>query len=272
MKSIVHCVILYANEEEVFEHARNLSKQTVVSDIALVIVVNKKDRTDIVDFKTRLQSLNLDVFIYDPNENLGYLNGTIFGYNQFCKETSSLPKWVIISNTDIEFSSNTFYQDILSNNYSEDVWCIAPSVYNFAKKSYDNPEYIDRVKIGTINRLIYIYERPFLAGIYEKLANIKGRLARNAKQESQYIYSAKGCFFILRTEMADLLTQRKYRAIMYSEESYVSEIILQINKKIYYDSSIEIIHKESTVTGKLKLQSKAKYIAESLKVIREEFY
>ncbi|MBE3094547.1 MAG: hypothetical protein IMZ52_05910, partial [Actinobacteria bacterium] len=144
--------------------------------------------------------------------------------------------------------------------------------YSPNNNSFDNPEYINRCKKEKIDKLIYIYEKPFFAYLYEKMAKLKGKLGRNKKQDSKFIYSAKGCFFILRNEMASLLYDRKFKALMYSEESYIAEIIRNHNKKTYYDCAIEIIHNESAVTGKLKIQQRAKYIADSLKVIRDEFY
>jgi GT2 family glycosyltransferase len=272
MNRIVDTVIFYQNEEEVFAYAKEVSKQTAVQEIALVIVVNKKGDTEIADFKRKLETLPMDIYLYDPNENLGYLNGVIYGYQQYCIETQSIPEWVVVSNTDIEFRNKKFFEDFLRTGYEKEVWCVAPSVYNPVKNSYDNPEYIERCSKNKIDRLIYFYERPTLAFLYENAAKIKGKLGRNEKLDSQFIYSAKGCFFIIRNEMAALLNDRKYKALLYSEESYVAEIIRSLGKKIYYDSDIEVIHNESAVTGKLQIEQKAKYIADSLKIIREEFY
>jgi len=72
--------------------------------------------------------------------------------------------------------------------------------------------------------------------------------------------------------MATILDDRKFKALLYSEEAYIAELIREYNKKTYYDSNIEVIHNESAVTGKLANKKKAKYIADSLKVIRDEFY
>lgn len=272
MKQIINTVILYANEEEVFSYANELSQQTVANNIALVIVVNKKGDSQIEVFNKRLETLAIDTYVYDPGDNFGYLNGAIFGYEQYCQETNSVPEWVVVSNTDIEYFKNKFFEVFLHTVYDDDVWCVAPSVYNPLNKSYDNPQYINRCTLKQIDRLIYIYERPLLAYLHEKAAKLKCKLGRREKLDSQLIYSAHGCFFILRNEMALVLKERKYKAFMYSEESHISEIILQHNKKIYYDQAIEVIHNENTVTGRLAVKKRAQYIADSLKVIRDEFY
>jgi len=272
MKRIVDIVIFYANEEEVFKYAKDVSQQTIANEIVLVIVVNKQGNTKLEEFTRKLIDLPISIVVFNPNENLGYLNGALYGYSQYCQLSQIEPEWVIVSNTDIEFSNNKFFEDFLHTEYGEDIWCVAPSVYSPRKKSYDNPEYVERCEKRKINRLIYIHERPLLAQLYAKATKIKGKFGRNKKQDSQFIYSAKGCFFIIRNEMASLLKDRKYKALMYSEESYIAEIVRRHNKKTYYDSKIEVIHNESAVTGKLATKTRAKYIADSLKVIRDEFY
>lgn len=272
MKKIVNVVILYANEEEVLDYAIALSQQTAVDNIALVIIVNKIGNTQLEAFESKLVSLPIETFVFDPNENLGYLNGAIYGYYQYCKVSKDISEWIVVSNTDIKFSNSTFFEDFLQTKYDDDVWCVAPSVYSPKKKSYDNPEYIDRCPKDKIDKLIFIHERPFLAHLYAKVAKIKGNVLRNDKQNSQFIYSAKGCFFIIRNEMATILKERKFKALMYSEESYIAEIIRNYKKKTYYDCTIEVNHNESATTGKLAMRHRAKYITDSLKVIRDEFY
>ena len=272
MKQIVDIVIFYDNEKEVYEYAKDLSQQTAKEDIILVIVVNKRGNMQLENFKIKMDRLPISIFVFDPNKNLGYLNGVVYGYYEYCKVSKSMPKWVVVSNTDIEFSNNKFFEDFLNTSYQDDIWCVAPSVYSPKKESYDNPEYINRCTKDKINKLIYIYERPLLAFLYARLSKIKGRLKRNKKQNSQFIYSAKGCFFIIRNELATIINDRKFKALLYSEESYIAELIREYKKRTYYDSTIEIIHNESAVTGKLAIKKKAKYIADSLKVIRDEFY
>jgi GT2 family glycosyltransferase len=271
-KQIINIVIFYDNEKEVYTYAEDLSHQTAKEDIVLVIVVNKKGKTQLENFKSKLNILSIATFVLDPNKNLGYLNGAIYGYEEYCRVYKSMPKWVIVSNTDIEFRNNRFFEDLLYTKYEDDVWCIGPSVYSPKKKSFDNPHYIDRCTKDKINKLIYIHERPILAYVYAKLAIIKGKFFRSKKQENQFIYSVKGCFFIIRNELATILKHRKFKALLYSEESYIAEIIGEYKKRTYYDSTIEVIHNESTITGKLAIKKKSKYIADSLKIIRDEFY
>jgi len=272
MKQIVNVVDYYANEEEVITYAIALSQQTVAHHIMLVIIINKEGQTSIGAFKEKINEIDLDILVLDPNENLGYMNGFIYGYNQYRQLFNNVPNWVVMSNTDIEFQNNSFFEDLLKKSYEENIWCIAPSVYSPANDSYNNPQYTERYIPEKLNRLIYIFERPALAYIYLKLANLKAKYVRKIRNNSQFVYSAHGCFLVMRCEFAELLRYRRYQALMYSEEAYIAEIIRAYRKRCFYDSTLEVIHNESTVTGKLNIRKKSKYIADSLKVIKEEFF
>lgn len=273
MKKIMHIVILYSNEEEVLTHIRDLKNQSVINEVQIIIVVNKKNKEIYKNFLKEINKLDSSIKIYNPDKNLGYLNGCIYGFETYTKENPNQNfKWYTISNTDIEFRSNNFYKKLLKKSYEDDIWCIAPSVFNSKNLSYDNPHYKNRISKQKINRIMYIYKFPTLARIYEQLSKIKGTKLRGKKEKSQYVYSAHGCCFILKKEIMEILSNKKYKALMYSEESYIAELIRNKNKKIYYESEIEVKHDESTVTNKLGIIKKAKYISESLKLIKDEFY
>lgn len=272
MRRIPNIVIFYRNLDEVINYANQLSSQKLSSIVELVIVVNCFGKYSMRELREGLQSIGLNFYIYNPGTNLGYLNGLTYGYQEYTREVNTKCQWIIYSNTDIRFPNRDFIHNFANRTYSEDTWCVAPSVFSPRKKSYDNPEYIERCSINTINKLIFIHERPLLASIYGYLSRLKGRLARKTKIDSRFIYSGKGCFFFIRHELAIKLMERPFRSLMYSEESYVAEIIRLSNKKTYYDSSIEVIHDESAVTGKLKKRKKYQFIAESLTLIRDEFY
>lgn len=272
MKKIVNIAIYYANEDEILAYANSLSKQSIAHDISLVVVVTKEGGMSLDIFKSKLADFELDTMVFNPNVNLGYMNGLIYGYKQYSEEVKDIPSWVVMSNTDIQFSNDRFFEHFLGASYEDDVWCVAPSVYSPANNSYNNPQYIERYEIKELNRRIFIFERPAIAYFYIKLAGIKAKLIKKAKKNSQFVYSVHGCFFIIRGGFAEVLKHKKYNALMYSEEAYIAEIIRTYGKKCFYDSTIEVIHNESTVTGKLDIRKKSKYFADSLKVIRDEFF
>lgn len=268
---ILNIVTLFCNEIEVIEYAKKLSQQSISADISLVIVVNKNGDMTEDDFNDNLRKINIKIHLYKPGENLGYLNGLIYGYNQFVMRHEP-PKWIVMSNTDLTFSNNEFFKDFYKNKYNENIWLIGPSIYSPENKSYDNPQYKNRHSLKSLEKRIYIFKRPMLAYYYLKIANIKAKYKKRKKEDSQYSYSLHGCFFFINNNFMEILKGKKYGPLMYSEEAYLAELIRLNNKKCYYNSHIELVHTGSTVTGKLEIHKRSQYFQESLEYIREKFY
>lgn len=272
MKNVLITVINYCNEKEVLEYAKMISHQTIADQISLVIVNNKKSNQSIINLEFELREIKLSTEIYNPEENLGYLNGVLYGYNKYIEKNMVEPKWMVVSNTDIIINDCKFFEKINKREYEKDIWCVAPSVFSPNNNSYDNPHYESRCTLRKINRVIWIHEKAWRAFIYWKLAILKAKFSKKEKKSSQYVYSAHGCFFVLRNEFVEKIKEKKYGGFMYSEEAYIAENILAMNKKCFYDSELELIHNENSVTGLLGGGEKSKLIANSLKYIKKEFY
>ena len=269
---IVILVINYANEEEVLEYAKTISKQTMSKNLTLVIINNKCNENPKVDLNKEIKNIELDISVFDPEGNLGYLNGALYGYREYCKNKLQLPDYAVVSNTDILIPDIRFFEKFILSEYPIEVSCIAPSVVAGNYGTYQNPHYIDRIPKKKIDRVIMIHEYPSFALLYNQLAKMKSRLKRKEKQDSRYVYSPHGCFFFLKQNFIENIKDNYYKGFLYSEESYIAELLIQNNKRCYYDGNIELIHNENSVTGLLGIKKKSKFIADSLKYIKEEFY
>ena len=269
---IINIVTLYNNEEEVFSYAKKLSNQKCKEKIALVIVINNLENKKIKKLEKNVLSIDLAIFIYNPNKNLGYLNGLIYGYERFIQENEE-PNWIIMSNTDITFRNNNFICDFFEVDYNDEIWCIGPSIYSLKTKSYENPQYVKRHTLKTINRNIKIFKKKnFISDFYIRLSYFKSKLTKKIKLKSQYVYSNHGAFFIIRNSLANYLIENKYGVLMYSEEAYIAEIIRLNNKRSYYNSEIEVVHEGSSVTGKINSRKRYNLMVQSLEYIRDKFY
>ncbi|WP_342473084.1 hypothetical protein MHH70_08575 [Metasolibacillus sp. FSL H7-0170] len=273
MSSIVITVINYANEQEVIEYAKMLTKQTIAENLRLVVVNNKSTENVEFNLEDELSKINLNIKVYIPDENLGYLNGCFYGYEKFLEcEIKSDIKWSVVSNTDILIEDEKFFEKLYVNKYSEDIWCIAPSIYSPTTQTFQNPQYLERHSLEKLNRIIKIHSNKYFAYVYAKLATFKARNKNTLEKESQFVYSAHGCFFILNPKFMKSLSTEKYGAFLYSEEAFIAESIRKHNKKCFYDNCLKLIHFENSVTGLLGVEKRAKYIKESLQYIVNEFY
>lgn len=271
---IVNLVNCYANEIEVLQYASMLAKQNAAEKVYLVININLfSDGWNEARLLGALENIAIKPYVVNASKNLGYLNGMLNGYKEFKRHEPNLTiKWIIMSNTDIEIQSETFIADLLIRAYPEKVECVGPSVYQLQSKSYGNPQYMKRHTKKELNRLLFILKFSSLAKIYFFLSHLKSLLKRREKPKSCFIEEAHGCFFIVSEKIITEMLKRCFPCLMYSEEAYVSEIIRLLGLKEYYDSRLEVIHKEKRVTGKLKTSIKARMMKESIMYIKRMYY
>lgn len=266
MSEILNCIIFYDNYEEVASYVLQLEEQNLNEKIKLAITVNR----DTEGRAKLLSSSQIDINLFFPNENLGYLNGLFYSYESFLREGLSI-KWVVFSNTDIEIPDKNFFEKLLASDYSEDVFCIAPSIFEKNRKVYENPQYYERYTSKSIKRRIFIFSHPILSKYYLALSQVKSSLSRKKKKNSSYVYSAHGSFFILKPKFLNEL-ERNYMSLMYSEEAFIAEEIRLSNGKVYYDDTLEVIHNESQTTSKIDFKQKSNYISESLLKIYNQYF
>ena len=271
MFEIVNVIICYNNGEEVVKYIDEMKNHDCIEKVCFVITINAGRDEDISFITNYIEETKLNVILFSPNENLGYLNGLIQGYRYF-RESNAAPRFVVMSNTDITIPNISYYKDLIEKNYDECIGCIGPSVFVGEKNTYDNPVEEKRRSLQEMNRIIMLFSVPLFRGLYVYLSTIKGYFKKNMKTDSRYVYEVHGCYFILTRKFAEIIKTQKYGALMYSEETYIAELIYRYNFREYYDADIEVIHLEHSTTKFVKCSKIAKYIKESMKYIRDEFY
>lgn len=271
MFKIVNVIICYYNGEEVVKYIDSMKNHELIENVCFVVTVNAARDCDYEIINDYITSGQMNVIIYNPNKNLGYMNGLIQGY-RFYREKYSAPEYVVMSNTDIEIPDKYYYKRLLEKEYDNSVACIGPSIFVPEKKTYDNPVATERRTLHEMNRIISRFSIPVIGGLYVYLSTVKGYIFKNKKNDSKFVYEVHGCYFILTKIFAEMLKDKTYGVLMYSEEAYISELIYKANMKTYYDSHIEVIHQEHSTTKFVKCSRIAKYIKESMQYIRDEFY
>ena len=273
VKDIVNVVLCYKNEREVITYAKKVEKLNSSTKLDLVIVVNAMGEMTESEFERKLNEPNLNIVVFYPKENLGYMNGLLYGYREYEKQKKDIVRYVIMSNTDIAFKDSNFIDNLLTNNYPKDVACIGPSICVNEFKSYDNPVAYRRRTICEINRLIKKFSFPIFNELYVWLAFIKPRfIKRKKKLVAGKVYEVHGCFFILTGEFAHEIRNEYFGPLMYSEETFIAENVYVRGGCEYYDPELEVIHLEHTVTSHLKAKKRAQYMNESMRWIRNQFY
>nr|AOP02601.1 hypothetical protein YS205-orf11 [Streptococcus suis]AOP03662.1 hypothetical protein YS191-orf11 [Streptococcus suis]AOP03694.1 hypothetical protein YS196-orf11 [Streptococcus suis] len=270
---IVNTVICYNNHEEIIEYATKLSSLPNSEKVALVVVINLLENEKVSQLKTMLKKVDLFIYLVQPKQNLGYMNGMIEGYRVFNEKIKPKNiKYIIMSNTDINYPETDFLKTLLSYQYPENIWVIGPAVYVPTRNVFYRPRDVKRRTEKEIKKLIRIFNTPFINELYIRMSDLKGKLLSSSRDNSRMVYDVHGCYFIIKKELADLMLSTPFGALLYSEEAYVAEMAWKNNKNAYYDSKLLVEHMEHSVTSKLAYKRIARLSAESLSVILRDFY
>ena len=265
----LNTIVFYDNCEEVEKYILNVVS-IANGMVDIIVVVNSDKYNQVENMATRLRANNIDCFqIFNYGENVGYLNTMLITIKRI---DISPYDFVILSNTDIFYDTKVFFQKLALNSYEKDVGCIAPSVFATRSNSYSNPHYYERISKAKLKRLVRIFKFPLMGKIYLKLAKLKAEKKRKNKQESCYVYSPHGCYMIFTKDFVKCILGYEYGVKMYSEESVIGELLRKYEKKCYYDSSISVVHQESSVTGRINYKKRFSMWRQSLEYIITEFY
>ena len=268
---IINIIICYNNADEVIQYHQEILKCKNGNLVGDVVVVNSETDDNLRELCDYAEKNS--IYLFNPKKNLGYMNGLLYGYRCFYKQEAVIPRYVIMSNTDIQFSNEDFFCFLEGREYDEDVWCIGPSILVNELHSYDNPVAEQRFTSKYIKSLIWRFSTPIIRELYVSAAFIKPKFIKRKKvEESKKVYLIHGCFFILKGEYAEVLKDKEFGVLLYSEELFVAENAYILGKTAYYDADLEVVHMEHSTTKKLKPRQRAKYLEESMRWIFSEYY
>jgi len=268
MKAL-NTIIFYENREEVENYITELNSiADGMVEICLVVNSDKSNQVKAMEASLRAKGITC-LRVIDYGDNVGYLNTMLKTIKRVSIATYD---YVILSNTDIHYDTEDFFQQLAEKEYPSDVGCIAPCVYASKSNSYSNPHYMERVPKAKFERLTVIFRYPLLGKMYLKLGEMKAGKTRTEKKQSCFVYSPHGSYMIFTKDFIKKIYGYEYGVKMYSEESAVGELLVKNKMRCYYDDSLSVIHEESSVTGKINYKRRFAAWRESIEFILKEFY
>lgn len=266
---IIISVVCYNNEDEIAAFAEMLNKQTMSSDIELVVTCNLCNAPE--KFRARLGEIRKGTRVFCPEKNLGYLHGCLYGVERY----GGAFDWAILSNTDITFKKESFIEDLLSScEKDNDVWAIAPNTFRSSNGVQQNPFCLSRPSCRRMWLWKTAYSTALTFSLYFLLAAIKRKIKKEEVEhiDSGYIYAEDGSFFMLHRDCIRALQGEKDDIFMYGEELLIAEIISENGKKIFYDKDAILIHNENSTTGKILSRQKQKWFKKSYRYLFQRFF
>lgn len=265
MNDIAVAVACYNNEDEVLEFARKLSHQNQIEKIQLLVTCNACK--DFEQFGNDIKSILPTAQVFDAGSNLGYLSGCLYGV----KKTKIPYSWIMVSNTDIDFPQDNFFEKAL-NKVPENVWCIGPNIVLSATGAQQNPFLKSRPSNKKVNTWRIAYSNYFFFRLYQKLHKLKIKKKIQSPRSSGEVYAVHGSCFFLRNECVQKIIEENSNIFMYGEELLIAEIVRENAKCSFYNSEVSIYHNENQVTGKVASKRKQQWFKASISYLYSRFY
>ena len=219
-----------------------------------VIVDNSPEMKDISLMKNRFGNYitervcNKKVFVFSceereivycySGENLGYAKGNNLG-TKIVDEKWGLD-FYLISNNDIEIRNRIDWKDIKKEFENKpEVAVIGPRVIGLDGKNQSPQK-----KPGVFGLLFFKYWNALL-GKYSKWSP-----DLDYSNESKYCYRVMGSFLFIRSTNFIEVDRFDSHTFMYAEEIILSEKLNKINKKVYFDNDINVIHAHGETVNK----------------------
>lgn len=265
-------IVCYGNENEVCTFLNQLDNQNNAHSIAVAITINKAGNIQII--KEYIKNKRITCFVFEPNKNLGYLNGCLYGIKALSEEICYT--WALICNTDITFPEQNFFETITRTEYEDMIWGIAPSI-QLPNHTFQNPYIIARPTKKEMERKLYIFSKLCLFYAYNLASEIKKNIKRFMCRKhtllySKNVYAPHGSCMIFRAGMIEILLEEKIDIFLYCEEEYLAGLIYENSKKVYYDNRLQVLHNEHQTLSTVNCRKKQSWYVNSMVCVMNRFY
>lgn len=224
---IPHTIIIVNNG------ATDISNLQYKSSLSAQIIMDSN--TDAVDLATK-------IYVINNQQNSGFAKGNNIGY-RFAQKYFN-PEFILFTNNDIRFVDDNVVEKLI-NKLKEhtDAGIIGPMVRGI-DGDYQSPATF----ISFADKYIWMYLfSPFL-NKKKKTEYFKKDYAKKAKEG--YHYWVMGSFFIVVSKDYKECGMMDENTFLYAEEMILAERMAKIEKKVYYDPEVCVIHFHGATTGK----------------------
>ena len=181
------------------------------------------------------------IYLIRTGENIGFARANNLGY-KVLKNTQT-PKYVVFSNSDIQFSDNKLELTKLIDCFfdSSDIAMVGPMIWGTNGKRQSPSRYLS----------IYSrwWGRAILWPVWPHLINPK---IKKIKKKG-YVYSMLGAFMVAKSSDFERINGFDEETFLYAEEEIISERYRRIGKKMYCNPEVIIYHEGGHTTHSKKM-------------------
>jgi len=281
--ALIICVN-YRSDVETLNFLSHLSAQEGVASLSALVVDNSSS-TNAFQIQNSFPPGQLNVGVLTPTRNLGYFGAANWAMTTYLA-ASPPPEWVIVSNADIEFETNDFFQRLFALSPTSRGSVIAPAIISSRSCRNQNPYFVKRPSALRMRAYKWIFRLYATAATYHALSLAKSslqgfirrqrRTERSTKQTDRLrggkIYAAHGSFMIFHRRFFELGGSLRHGAFLFGEEIFIAEAALRLGLDVRYEPALVVRHQEHAATKNFFDPQIAAYMREASAYLADQFF
>ena len=235
--------VIIVNYNDAEDTIKYVQKITEYKEINRIVVVDNKSSDE--DCFKKLKLLENDkTLVLEAEKNGGYNYGNNFGI-KYLENLNEKYDYYIISNPDIDISSDAISHclEIIDNNGK--IGIIAPRMYN----KDNNPIRRSSWKVRTFG-LDVIHSTRLLEIVFYKLLRNGEYSNKDYENEILEVEAISGAFFIIRENLLKQINYFDENVFLFYEEDILAKKMKEIGYSVVSLNSEKFIHFESQTIGK----------------------
>lgn len=267
-------VVNYNTSEEILRFVEQFCESKYQYHKGFYIVIVENTKVNCPRLQELAESCPERVMYVSKNENLGYLQGLLFGLNEAKTKWRGL-EHCIFCNSDISFSSEDAL--IWAQKQTLSGRClVGPSLVRESDKANQNPLYKTRPSRLKIRLLILVYSAAVLALLHGGAHKLRKSLfkAQNKAEVTaeEQVYAIHGAFMFLSVKFLEAVSACDWPCFLFSEELFLSELALDSGRQVMLDRTLLVTHAEHVSTGRLSSNASMRWRVESLRYCLNRFW
>lgn len=221
-------------------------------DFRLIIVDNGTPSELLTSLEQRIIGIR-NISLHKTGRNLGFANGNNAGIRIALGEGY---EYIACSNNDVLFKDRDILRVLKNDLDSYNASVAGPRIINLLGKN-QNPLCVKRPTEQDIKKsLLYtsfagmslrkVFRNPKLKSAAKKILGLNSEASDDNNNESQsgFTYALHGSFLMFGPRFFEHYSGFDSRTFLYGEELILAEMLISKNLRAYYDSSVQILHKE----------------------------
>ncbi|MCR1927176.1 hypothetical protein NSA39_04775 [Enterococcus gallinarum] len=257
--SILFLLINYNNKKEILKFIDQFEE--VSKCVSFLILNNGGNVKEWIE-----PNLFDNAFIYNSEENLGYIGGAKFLF----KKNEFDFRYMILCNSDIYLDAKSFVKTILNKNYDKNISIVGPNIGSPHKKN-QNPFLSNPPSKEVFKKWKTIYKSELLFTCYYFLSKYKSKLLRKEVIDKNP-FALHGAFLIFINNPELTVDYFDSEIFLFGEEIHIGFIAQKKQQLLFLDSNLSVFHDEHSSTGRLSMSFRRKELLKSIKVLEKEIY